>query len=238
MCLTYLWYYPFDASLPNSNGCLFTNFDLSTYEAKDIRPDPYADDLLPIALCDNAGFSVADPAEPEKMTEDKVCKTNFEEDHPMFLEGAEAAFDQTLYSFSKELEDGFKIIWSFDENNQVLDLAAMAKTDGWLGLGFGRGAMAGSDIVLGWLDEVGGYHFSDRFAAANAVPVVDSEMSYFNIAVLGGQCDESGENCVWKEAVKSDLISTVLMSGSATSSPSALSPLVVLLALFLIIIAK
>jgi len=238
MCLTYLWYYPYDSSLPNSNGCIFTNFDLSTYETVDIRPDPYADDLLPIALCENAGFDLASPSEPGKMIEDKICKSTFQDEQPMFLEGAEAAFDRTLYSFSKELEDGFKIFWNFNEDDQVLDLAALAQTDGWVGIGFGRGAMAGSDVVIGWLDEDGGYHFSDRFAVANDVPVVDSEISYFNIAVMAGQCNENGENCVWEDAIKSDLISTVLMSGGTTSSPTSSPPMVLLALLLMTLLLK
>ena len=229
MCLAYLWYYPFNQTLPNSNGCLFNNFDLATYEISSIVPDPQGGGKLPIALCDiPGGIAVADPRDPSQISEVLTCNTaGWVNGQPVFLEGEEASTDLSSYPQSKVLEDGFEAFWSFDEANSVLHMASKVRTDGWVGLGFGRGAMAGSDVVLGWVEEGGGYHFTDRFADSNGVPGVDDSFHYFEISVHGGVCDEGGGSCVWGSAFAADGITplqdgTVLLGGGSAGMPEAL----------------
>ncbi|GMI03346.1 hypothetical protein TrLO_g13982 [Triparma laevis f. longispina] len=204
MCLTYLWYYPLQ---PKADRCIFVNVDITGYEVVSITENPYENQvagkvIIPAALCDNQNFAVSTHVAPERGTGSECV--DLDAGGEVYLEGADAAFDVGDYMFDMNLDDDYKLYWSFDEETEVLRVATKVKTgSGWVGLGFGRGNMIGSDVVLGWVDdEDGSYYFSDRFAKDNAVPEVDSSMDYWGVSVVRGTCDEENEeDCVWEEAV-------------------------------------
>ncbi|GMI07325.1 hypothetical protein TrVE_jg851 [Triparma verrucosa] len=208
MCLTYLWYYPLQ---PKADRCIFANVDIANYELTSITDNPYDNReegsvILPVALCENANFAVSSHLPPSQTDGDAECvKRALGGD--MYLEGVGAAFDEANYMFESALDENYKMYWSYDEEEEVLSVAAKVKTTGWVGLGFGRGNMIGSDVVLGWVDDAdGAYYFSDRFAKANVVPEVDESQDYWGVSVVQGSCDEDGENCNWEQAVSAEAL--------------------------------
>lgn len=79
---------------------------------------------------------------------------------------------------SEELAQGkYSLQWGV--NNGTLDIKVVVATTGWVAFGFSpNGGMAGSDIVMGWINADGSKSFSDRHTSVNDVPVVDAKQNY------------------------------------------------------------
>lgn len=53
----------------------------------------------------------------------------------------------------------YELFWKFDNN--VITFEVQVKTSGWIGFGISpNGGMAGSDMVIGWIDSTGSSHFA------------------------------------------------------------------------------
>lgn len=60
------------------------------------------------------------------------------------------------YRFSAALEDGYKLHWNFDLEQQTIAFAVNVSTTGWVGFGLSpNGQMPQSDVVIGWVDNDG-----------------------------------------------------------------------------------
>ncbi|KAK3914348.1 MOXD1-like protein 1 [Frankliniella fusca] len=68
-----------------------------------------------------------------------------------------------------------RLSWRPRERDVIFQLEAPSR--GYLGLGFsGNGAMAGSDIVVAWVDDASGRaHLLDCHATSNAAPILDDQ---------------------------------------------------------------
>ena len=60
------------------------------------------------------------------------------------------------YRFSAILDDGYKLHWSFNLEQQTIAFAVNVSTTGWVGFGLSpNGQMPQSDVVIGWVDNDG-----------------------------------------------------------------------------------
>ena len=65
------------------------------------------------------------------------------------------------YRFSAILDDGYKLHWNFDLEQQTIDFAVNVSTTGWIGFGLSpNGQMPQSDVVIGWVDNDGNTVFN------------------------------------------------------------------------------
>ena len=69
--------------------------------------------------------------------------------------------------------DLYRLYWK--PTNETIQFEIHCRTTGWVGLGFSQnGDMAGSDIVIGWVDDItGAGHVKDTYAKIRAAPVMD-----------------------------------------------------------------
>uniref|UniRef100_A0A914XB98 DOMON domain-containing protein n=1 Tax=Plectus sambesii TaxID=2011161 RepID=A0A914XB98_9BILA len=79
--------------------------------------------------------------------------------------------------------DAYYLYWKPGATgNDYIEFEVQVKTKGWIGLGFSpNGAMAGSDIVIMWIDANNQPHISDRHGpteGANGFPPEDAEQNY------------------------------------------------------------
>ena len=64
------------------------------------------------------------------------------------------------YQFSVNLDDGYKLHWNFDLEQQTIAFAVNVSTTGWVGFGLSpNGQMPQSDVVIGWVDNDGNTQF-------------------------------------------------------------------------------
>ena len=64
------------------------------------------------------------------------------------------------YRFSAILDNGYKLHWNFDLEQQMIAFAVNVSTTGWVGFGLSpNGQMPGSDVVIGWVDNDGNIQF-------------------------------------------------------------------------------
>ncbi|XP_064596675.1 DBH-like monooxygenase protein 1 homolog [Liolophura sinensis] len=68
--------------------------------------------------------------------------------------------------------------WDFDD--EFIRFKVTVETRGYIGVGFSpNGGMKGSDIVIGWVDDVTGQgYLSDRHAVGHSEPLVDASQDY------------------------------------------------------------
>lgn len=95
-------------------------------------------------------------------------------------------FDRARYGSHQALSfDGSVILhWNYDHEEGVVNFAVEAPTTGWTGIGISpSGSMLGADIMLGWMDPLGGVHFQDRMALAYAMPPIDASQDLYDIRV-------------------------------------------------------
>ena len=60
------------------------------------------------------------------------------------------------YRFSAVLDDGYRLHWNFDLEQQTVAFAINVSTTGWIGFGLSpNGQMPQSDVVIGWVDNDG-----------------------------------------------------------------------------------
>ena len=68
-------------------------------------------------------------------------------------------FDQK-YPYVTNLDDGFKLYWKYNLEQQTIDFACNVSTTGWFGFGISPdGKMLYSDIVVGWVNSDGSAQF-------------------------------------------------------------------------------
>uniref|UniRef100_S4RNU3 Monooxygenase, DBH-like 1, like n=1 Tax=Petromyzon marinus TaxID=7757 RepID=S4RNU3_PETMA len=80
--------------------------------------------------------------------------------------------------FTAELSPGnFHLSWAFDSDQIVLE--ARVRTRGWVGLGLSStGTMAGSDVVVGWVDSAAATHLVDAHIEGERSLVRDTSQDY------------------------------------------------------------
>ena len=62
------------------------------------------------------------------------------------------------YTYSVQLDTGghYTMFYSYDKDLNLLRIAVLVQTTGWVGLGISpNGQMPGSDVVIGWVDNDG-----------------------------------------------------------------------------------
>lgn len=65
------------------------------------------------------------------------------------------------YRFSANLDDGYKLHWNFDLEDQTVVFAVNVSTKGWVGFGLSPdGRMPLSDVIIGWVDNDGNTTFN------------------------------------------------------------------------------
>ncbi|CAM9565748.1 unnamed protein product [Lampetra fluviatilis] len=97
----------------------------------------------------------------------------------MMAVGVSCALDPDAdLTFSTELSpDKFHVSWAFDSDQIVLE--ARVRTRGWVGLGLSStGMMAGSDVVVGWVDSAAGTHLVDGHIEGERSLVRDASQDY------------------------------------------------------------
>jgi len=84
-------------------------------------------------------------------------------------------FDSEDYQNSLTLTDDYMVYWTADTKKEVIKLAFVVNTLGWIGFGLGEptsGSMPGSDImVVSWANGHG--EISDHYATEFSTPPVD-----------------------------------------------------------------
>ena len=64
------------------------------------------------------------------------------------------------YPFATDLEEGYRLYWDFDLQEQKIAIAVNVSTNGWIGFGISpTGKMEHSDIVVGWVNKDGTAQF-------------------------------------------------------------------------------
>lgn len=92
-------------------------------------------------------------------------------------------FDQK-YPYVTNLDEGFKLYWKYDLEQQTIDFGCNISTNGWFGFGISPdGKMLHSDIVVGWVNSDGSAQFhvsnsSDTFFYPSCI------LQYHNFAII------------------------------------------------------
>ena len=64
------------------------------------------------------------------------------------------------YFYVTNLDEGFKLYWKYDLEQQTIDFGCNISTNGWFGFGISPdGKMLHSDIVVGWVNSDGTAQF-------------------------------------------------------------------------------
>ncbi|CAF1144593.1 unnamed protein product [Adineta ricciae] len=81
----------------------------------------------------------------------------------------------TEYKHSTELQVNISDLWwTIDDAEREIVFELHVKTTGWIALGISAaGGMAGADIGVGWIDQMGTVQFQDRYAYNRSRPVID-----------------------------------------------------------------
>ncbi|XP_064605912.1 DBH-like monooxygenase protein 1 [Liolophura sinensis] len=91
------------------------------------------------------------------------------------------------HSVELDAENRYHLYWEFDDKNITFEVSV--QTLGYVGLGFStNGGMAGSDIIIGWVDGKGKVHVWDCHALGNQQPEVDTIQ---NVKVIYGSQNSS-----------------------------------------------
>jgi hypothetical protein len=209
-------YYP---AMPDSGRCLFTNASpvgIQQGGLMSIVPDPYDNGRLPLAVCDASFINIASPNDlsyPEVYCEREVVP---KEEEKWLVNGGGGEMDlEQLYDNVEVVNDKVSIYYTVDSGTSELHMAIRADTEGWVGVGFGGGKMKGSDIIMGWVNEDGGW-VSDRFAEGNWEPAVDEVQDYYNLAVYSATCEvEDGGACQWVKGDANPVDEDVVLGAGA-----------------------
>lgn len=79
------------------------------------------------------------------------------------------------WSHTAMLSPDYRLLWSLGPGSQDITFELQVRTLGYVGFGFSRdGRMAGSDIVVGWVDH-GQVYFQDRHVKSNVGSTTDRE---------------------------------------------------------------
>jgi hypothetical protein len=74
-------------------------------------------------------------------------------------------------------EGAYRLYWNYTSTDFIAEIHV--RTTGWVGFGFSpNGGMAGSDMVIGWVDSKGVANFTDRYASGKVLPTVDKNQNY------------------------------------------------------------
>lgn len=81
------------------------------------------------------------------------------------------------YTFSLNADDSdkfqYRLYWKVLEKDEI-QFEIHCRAVGWVGFGLSpNGGMAGSDIVIGWVDSMGKAHLKDTHAVGKQAPIVD-----------------------------------------------------------------
>jgi len=75
-------------------------------------------------------------------------------------------------------DDSLKFTWSIDESMQKITLNLDADTTGWVGIGFSKdGMMAGSDMIMCYIDKNSQAQCSDRYSSSRNTPQLDTDLN-------------------------------------------------------------
>ena len=75
------------------------------------------------------------------------------------------------YRFSAVLDDGYKLHWNFDLEQETISFAVNVSTIGWVGFGLSpNGQMPQSDVVIGWVNNDGTTTFHVIIGVNNMLP--------------------------------------------------------------------
>jgi hypothetical protein len=67
---------------------------------------------------------------------------------------------QWMHSITLDPHNKYHLKWYFDDHKQRITFNVVVETTGWVGFGISpNGGMAGSDLVIGWVDDNGVTHF-------------------------------------------------------------------------------
>ncbi|XP_018019970.1 DBH-like monooxygenase protein 1 [Hyalella azteca] len=87
-----------------------------------------------------------------------------------------------LHSVNLDPFGKFVMTWTPREDDILIEL--QVATRGYVGIGFSpSGLMKGADIILGWVDEAGDAHVSDRYGTGNRTPMMDVSQ---DVVLVGG----------------------------------------------------
>ena len=92
------------------------------------------------------------------------------------------------YKFSLNVDDKdeklYKLFWKTLENDEI-QFELHCRTNGWLGFGLSpNGGMAGSDIMIGWVDSNGNGHLQDTHAISKSAPLIDNKQDWHLIEAM------------------------------------------------------
>ena len=64
--------------------------------------------------------------------------------------------EQYTYNVQLDNEGHYTMFYSYDTEMNILRIAVLVQTTGWIGLGISpNGQMPGSDVMMGWVDRSG-----------------------------------------------------------------------------------
>ena len=64
--------------------------------------------------------------------------------------------EQYTYNIQLDANGHYRMFYSYDEDLNILRIAVLVETTGWIGLGISpNGQMPSSDVVMGWVDQNG-----------------------------------------------------------------------------------
>ncbi|EDV25400.1 uncharacterized protein TRIADDRAFT_55459 [Trichoplax adhaerens] len=84
------------------------------------------------------------------------------------------------YHVSMDEDSNYRMHWSFNNQDKIMQFTVEVKTTGWIGFGISpyTGQMPGSDVVIGWVDSNGKAYLQDRFANGRTLPALDDNQDY------------------------------------------------------------
>ncbi|CAG2165073.1 unnamed protein product [Oppiella nova] len=84
-----------------------------------------------------------------------------------------------MHSITLDPHNKYHLKWYFDDHKQRITFNVVVETTGWVGFGISpNGGMAGSDLVIGWVDDNGVTHFHDRYAEEEELPTIDDSQDW------------------------------------------------------------
>ncbi|XP_054153222.1 DBH-like monooxygenase protein 1 homolog [Oppia nitens] len=86
---------------------------------------------------------------------------------------------QWMHSIVLDPHNKYHLKWYFDDTKQQITFNVVVRTQGWVGFGISpNGAMTGSDLVIGWIDDNSVTHFHDRYAEEEELPTIDDSQDW------------------------------------------------------------
>lgn len=86
------------------------------------------------------------------------------------------------YKFSLNVDEKdefqFQLYWKTIEKDEI-QFELHCRTNGWVGFGISpNGGMAGSDIMIGWVDSKGNAYLKDTHAISKSAPLIDESQDW------------------------------------------------------------